>query len=897
MLLRTACFLLFGLLAALWDLRTFRIPHWCSLGGTALLLCLPGPGHAAVDLLWPLVILGPLRLAVPDGLGGGDFYLSFLLAAYLGGPAWSESLLLASLLLLVASRVGYPTAGPAPPGRVRYPFAPFLVFSSVARGSVGPLGEAVTILFSFAFLLLPLPALFGESPGDAALQNEPPQIVEMEFREQPIREILLVLASATGRSIVPDQTVDGRASYFFSRIPLQAALESFCEAYGLYLLPRPHGVTLVSRVRVGVDNGAGGPTATGPDEDPGASRKETRRRRYTVDASEAPLTAVLQRLSVASGRPIRQVGLQQRRVSFHGGPLPLRELLEALVAAVPGAKVEELRTHLLLRSGPAPEENRGAWPTGDNQALYGEPLLRQEGEGRYTVSVDDTSLRELLDLLFAAEGLSYLLRGGGERRVTGIHLRDRGFSEILASVLDQAGVEAKEREGYTEILPVTGPEASPVELSIPLSRWSPEALIRLLPGELLSRLHWVPDRGAHRLLLSGAPEAVARGALLVSAVDRGELRGTPFRSFELSHAGAGELMGALPQRFAAFPMVAAPDDGALIVGMPDGALEELQRFITLFDRRKRPRFYRLAALRGEEFLERFGGGPGMPEVRVAPGGRALFAWGSDGEMANLERMLLDMDRPARQIRYDLLILQRQHRQGNTYELTAEMDNTPTGGAVALNGMFDQLLSVRFDAIAVLGYRLAAAISRGLSERSARLLADTTLYGLDGAEVTFNNTQTFRYRDLAYDEDERAVLPTGVTREITSGIRLSVTGEVVEEQQVRMRISAEYSKQGVELAEGDNPPPTSQKRVNTTVRTEAGRPIILAGLLQREREEERRPLPILGRLPLLRRLFRPGREDEEVTELVIYLVPHIERSEAVGFSGTVEQLLRELPPGE
>lgn len=877
---RTLLFLLFGLLAALWDLRTFRIPHWCSLGGTALLLLIPGEGPTLLDLCWPLVVLAPLRLAMPTGLGGGDFYLSFLLAAYLGGRAWSEALLLAALILLVASRLGY-SRGRAIAAPERYAFAPFLVAASVARGSLGPLREAVALLFCFCLLLLPLPPLFGES-ADAGAPSSGPEIVEMEFREQPIREILLVLASATGRSIVPDETVRGEASYFFSRIPLQAALESFCEAYGLYLIPRPHGVTLVSRVRVGVH--------------PGSATTS-----YTLQVSDAPITTVLHRLSAASGRPIRQVGLREQRVRFHGGPLPLMELLEALVAEIPGTSVQRRDSHILLSPIDEPQSHAGgdalvrgvpSWESGPDA-----PLLREEGEGRYTISAEDASLRELLELLFAAEGRSYLLSSGGERRVRGVYLQDRGFDEILAPLLEQVGAEARELEGYTEILAVTGAEAQPVELSLPLNRWAPEALLRLLPGELLTRLHCVPDRGANRLLLSGAPEAVARGAILVSAVDRGELGGTPFTSLELTHAGAVELLGALPERFGAFPMVASPDNKALIVGLPPRALEEVELFAKLFDRRERPRFYPLAALRGDEFVERFGGGPGMPEVRTAPGGRGLLAWGSDGEIANLEGMLLDLDRPARQIRYDLLILQRHRREGSSYDLTAEMDNSPTAGAIALSGMFDQLLSVRFDAIAVLGYRLAAAISRGLSERSARLLADTTLYGLDGTEVTFNNTQTYRYRDLAYDEEERAVLPTGVTREITSGIRLSVTGEVVEEKQVRMRISAEYSKQGVELAEGDNPPPTSEKRVDTTVRTEAGKPIILAGLLQREREEERRPVPILGRIPLLRRLFRPGRKDEEVSELVIYLVPHIERSRGVGISGTVEELLRELLPAE
>lgn len=869
-LFRAFIFLLFGLLAASVDRRTLRIPHSISFGGLALLLLSGPPKAQLLALLWPLLSLGPVRLAMPYALGGGDLALSLMLAAYLGGPEWCEALLLSGLLLLFLSRFAGGTELLGPPRA--YPFAPFLVSASVIRAAPGPLREAVIVLFGTVLFLLPVPGAF-------PIQESPPEIVEMEFRDQPIREILLVLAAATGRTIIPDRTVTGRASYFFSSIPLPAALEAFCEAYDLYLLPRESGITLVSRVRV---RSAGGGS-------------------YSLDASDAPLRTVLQRLSVAAETPIRAGGIQEGPVSFHGGPLSLQDLLGALLADDPTVRVEQRDTHILLLhqetagEGESPVSER-ALPVHAGGYRHGVELFR-EGEGRYSLSVRNGSLQEVLDLLFTAEKQSYLYAGGEDLPVRDLAMRDREFDEIVAAVLDQAGAEAREHPGYTEVLPLSGAGAPPVELSLPLHRWAPERLIRLLSGELLRDVVALPDEGRNRLLLSGAPEDVGRGACLVSAVDRRELEGTPFRAVQLRHTGAGELLLALPTRFEGFPIAPTPDDSAIVVALPPEPLEELRGFVELFDQEEAPHFYPLAALRGEEFVQRFGGGPGMPEIRSAPGDRGLLAWGKAGEIANLEEMLFTMDRPARQIRYDLLVLQRHRREGSAYDLTAEVDGDPGGGAVALSGLFDQLLTVRFDAISLLGHRLAGAISRGLAERSARLLADTTLYGLDGSEVAFTNTQTYRYRDLAYDEEKEKVLPTGVTREITSGIRLTVVGEVVEERQVRMRISAEYSKQGVELAEANDPPPTSEKRVETTVRTEEGKPIILAGLLQREKEEERRPVPILGRVPLLKRLFRPGRTDEEVMELVIYLVPHIDRTEEIGFPGTVEELIEALSPEE
>jgi hypothetical protein len=56
----------------------------------------------------------------------------------------------------------------------------------------------------------------------------------MEFRDAPVKEILLALARASGRSIVPDQTVSGTATFAFSQMGLDEALGAFLPTAGLY---------------------------------------------------------------------------------------------------------------------------------------------------------------------------------------------------------------------------------------------------------------------------------------------------------------------------------------------------------------------------------------------------------------------------------------------------------------------------------------------------------------------------------------------------------------------------------------------------------------------------------------------------------------------------------------
>src|SRR5208282_3611173 len=74
------------------------------------------------------------------------------------------------------------------------------------------------------------------------------QIKEMEFKNQAIVDILLALAQASGRSIVPDETVSGNASYYFSETDFETALKIFLTTYRMYCW-KEGNITYISRVR------------------------------------------------------------------------------------------------------------------------------------------------------------------------------------------------------------------------------------------------------------------------------------------------------------------------------------------------------------------------------------------------------------------------------------------------------------------------------------------------------------------------------------------------------------------------------------------------------------------------------------------------------------------------
>jgi type II secretory pathway component GspD/PulD (secretin) len=145
--------------------------------------------------------------------------------------------------------------------------------------------------------------------------------------------------------------------------------------------------------------------------------------------------------------------------------------------------------------------------------------------------------------------------------------------------------------------------------------------------------------------------------------------------------------------------------------------------------------------------------------------------------------------------------------------------------------------------------------------------------------------------MEIDPDTGELKSTGVTREITSGLFIKVNGWVSGDGMITMDVESTVSKRGADVStSGVNPPPTSEKVINTHVRTPSGKPVIIGGLLQQDKDIVVQKVPILGDIPLLGLLFRSEKETYENTELVIYILPHIEYPDIQVM--TVTEILKE-----
>lgn len=122
-----------------------------------------------------------------------------------------------------------------------------------------------------------------------------------------------------------------------------------------------------------------------------------------------------------------------------------------------------------------------------------------------------------------------------------------------------------------------------------------------------------------------------------------------------------------------------------------------------------------------------------------------------------------------------------------------------------------------------------------------------------------------------------------------GLLLGVTPRISPDGLVVMEIDAEKSElgpidQGIPVSFGPNGEVIRQPIINTTlaqttVSARSGQTVILGGLITKTRGYSSRRIPYLSDIPVLGRMFRYDSANEERTELLIIMTPHIVKTEA------------------
>ena len=344
----------------------------------------------------------------------------------------------------------------------------------------------------------------------------------------------------------------------------------------------------------------------------------------------------------------------------------------------------------------------------------------------------------------------------------------------------------------------------------------------------------------------------------------------------LQYRKGADFSALAAKRFPQVEVICVNGQGDILFRADENDRSLFEEFAQSVDVAEPVHLVQLQYLRTADFMAHLPPFVEKNQVSDSGHGDSFYFTGTEASYQRLLSELPSLDKPVIRVSYDLLIMQYQKSKASDWSAHFSASRLKRGDMNTASAVLGSVMDFSLDVVGAFGLHFAAELQAAINTSKAQVFADTTLNGVSGSTITFQNTNTYRYRDNNLDPDTGKPIYSGITKEIASGLKLEVTGTVTGDGMITSKITASVSRQGIDSsASTGNPPPTSEKVITTEVRAKSGEPVVLSGLIQNEESEMESGVPFLSKIPILGWLFKTKNVSAEKTELVIYLVPSAE----------------------
>ena len=713
-------------------------------------------------------------------------------------------------------------------------------------------------LFVKFFVLLILLSL-----GFPFYAQEESSSIYMDFRNQKISDIIYSVADVCGKSVIIDETVTGSATFRFEDSDFESALERFARHCSLYV-EKNDGVYFVTKVQIRtIENGM-----------------------LSVNAEDVQIAPFLNRLSRYTNRTVLSDSLPDTTVTIRVTEASLEDILNLAIVKLPGFCLERIADGFYITKSAGTSSRRSI-----------DIFTMTESGGKFSCNIQKASFANVIEALFKKGCREYSLLSKPSATLENVSYTDREFNELLSLLLNQCSCDFSVRTDVYYIYEIQKKDVIKKFKEtriIRLKNMSLENLSSVMPNELNAQGFIKQDKSSNSIILTGSASEINPIEEFIKQIDV-PLEDRNYKSFYFENANAKDAAALIPKELLLSDIIMLPSDNGFVTQVTNESCAKLSEFIAVIDSRKQSRAVRLKYIKSDELIKSLPQTAGKENVTETSEPTLIFFSGTDSQYEKFLADLNEIDRPKQQIKYQLLVIQRQKTGGLNAGSSFSAENTDSGAGSSWSGMLSNIFSINFDIISKFGVQFAGSLNAELSEGKSRVLADTTLNGISGESLSFSNTNTTRYRDIIVDT--KGDLYTSTTREISSGLTLSINGWAGGDGMVTVKVDAQVSKQGSsESSSGSNaadamPPSTTEKKVSTNVRTKSGEPVVIGGLFQTEEEISEKRVPLLGKIPLLGWLFKKKVVSAVETEFVIYLVPSVENMAERETLSEKENLLR------
>ena len=544
---------------------------------------------------------------------------------------------------------------------------------------------------------------------------------------------------------------------------------------------------------------------------------------YTLDVCDLSAEQIVEKMSLVLDCALTYEVLPAGAMNVHFKGLTEEELLENVCLRLNGYELEKNDTgYHLTKKG---NSNTTGLST------FGYMNVQKTKEGEFLVDVKDARVSDVIEAFFGCEdeaetgydsfscGRQFCVLVNVDSRISRACFRSGNFDDALGKICAQNGLCFVVSEGIYYVM---------------------------------------ADGNAREGLVSGKKE---------------------WFKVCLEYTKAEKFVSVLNRRFGKIETIVLADEMSLLVFAGEHERAQIESLKKDVDLKTDVYVIELKYIRPEEFVKYLPPDVDRECLVFADDNSALYYKGTHTAYLSLCEQVKICDRPVVRLSYDLLILQYEEGKENSWNPGFYVNKIQPGDRNDFGVKLGNVLNLNLNVVSAFGLDFAAQLQTSLEENKTSVFADTTLHGIAGKQINFQNTNTYRYRDNNLDPATGKPVYSGITKEIVSGLKLDVVGFVSGDGMITSSVTASVTRQGIDTSSSTgNPPPTSEKIVTTEVCGKSGEPIILSGLIQHSSTQSGNGVPLVSKIPLLGNLFKAKEKITEKNQMVIYLVPHIQAYE-------------------
>ncbi len=673
----------------------------------------------------------------------------------------------------------------------------------------------------------------------------------LEFNNKPVADVLMALADLSGKNIIPDKSVTGICSYFFNTDNIEIALTLFLKSQNLYITKLDTAFS-VSKVY----------TKLSADSN------------ITLTTKNTDIKLVLDKLITETGVTILYDTLPLGDISLNIKDLKLNVILEIIMKKYPEYKVEKNNDYYYIKK----EQNITNSSLNETIKTKG---IKVNEKGLYSINLKKVRSSSVLLELFEKHGAEYSVQGRNDNIINRLDYKDKTFEQILNLILEAGGSDYVLSNNIYYIFDINKTEVANrhiVTKVIKLENIEAKDLLKLMPGSFISNNALKIDESTNSVIVYGTNIKINPIINFIKLVDK-DKKQKPYW-IKMDFVSSDLFKNILYKHYPREAIINVDKNSFLILLTKEEQLKvlELKKIIDI-----PPKSFKIVLkyIKSEQLLENIPKSVTKDQIIVTPNPSVIFFYGQKEGYIAFSRELIQIDKPVPQIKYKVLVL--QNTVGNNLnfgiETKAHSENNgditlPDGEWRSFSGALGSLLGLNFNVLSAFGPLFSFQLNAAIKDNKSKILVDTTLQGLSGKKVSFRNTTTSRFYQTTTDVDGNTE-QTGATQEVSWGILLDIEGWISGDGMITANIQSTISDETKLSGDSSGIPSTSEKIVNTEIRTPEGIPVVIGGLLSSKKEVVTEKVPLLGDIPLLGLLFRKHVERETKSEFVIYLLPYIQ----------------------